>query len=333
MFTTVQNFKPLRREHARWLRDVYNNMTRFSGRGAISVVHAEEGTRVVKGEGAVGHGLAAREADFLHRGGLLSTQQLNRIIKIYNAAAAMYGTGVEVVKSQDEYLFIDGDGGGGFHNFKSLPMSRAGDASRTIFNRRIMNPLVTLANAWVSARTTEPLTLTKARWNYILEEAAAAIAFSECFLEDWETQLFTGLGFLNLHNWDVQQNNVDVLGPAGFDPLPGNGTYIDMSGTLGLGDFAGTILKSKERFNYAAGSYTFRYVLAGDNRGNGNSTVSVNFHTVNTSHTLTTAQGATTFSHTLTGPIYDWMTFEQTAVDTPDQSKGTLLLEIEICDA
>ena len=331
MFTTVQNFKPLRREHARWLRDVYNNMTRFSGRGSISVVYSFIRTRVIKGDHAVGHGLAPQEADFLHRGGLLSTKQLNRIIDIYNTTDGMYGLGVQIVKSDEGYTFIDGNVN--HSTFHEIAHSRAGDASKTIFNREIMSPLVNLANAWVSARALEPLTLTKARWNYILEEAAAAIAFSECFLEDWEAQLFPGLGFLNLHNWDVQQNNVDVLGPAGFDPLPGNGTYIDMSGTLGVGDFAGTILRSKEKFNYAAGSYTFRYVLAGDNRGNGNSTVSVNFHTVNTSHTLTTAQGATTFSHTLTGPIYDWMTFEQTAVDTPDQSKGTLLLEIEICDA
>lgn len=332
MLSKVDNFKPFKREHAFWLRDVYNNISRFRGRSGVSVVHGSEGIRVVETAEESGGGAPPKVADFTNAGGLLSRTQLNRIISIYNSAAAMYGVDLSVVISEAAFLFADESADRGnfrFPRLSSIPYGQAG-----ILNRARRAALHALANAWVGARATDDLKLAKADWNYVIAAAEAAGDFSECFLEDWETQTIPGLGFLTLNNWLILQNNVDVLGPAGFDPLPGNGSYIDMSGTTAIiGQFAGAIIRSKEQFTFDSGTYTFRYVLAGDNRSNGDSTIAVRFHTVNTTHTLTTAQGATTFSHSLSGPITDYIEFEQTAVSLPDQSKGTLLLEVEICDA
>ena len=295
MFAPITKFKPLKREHSLWMRDVFNNISRFRGRDGVAVVHAADGIKVISTSEESGHGAPAALANFTHAAGLLSRTQLNRIISIYNSAAAMYGVDLDVVASASNFVFADEGADGGNFRFpvlRSIPYGIAG-----ILNRRRRAALVALANAWIAARATDTFTLTKSDWNYILEGGGAPGSFSDCFLEDWETQLVTGLGFLNLHNWTILQNNVDVLGPAGFDPVPGNGTYIDLSGTLSLGAFAGAILRSKERFKFPAGEFEFRYVAAGDNRGNGDSTMAVRFHSVNASHTLTTAQGATTWTH------------------------------------
>lgn len=330
MLAPISKLKPFKRSHALWVRDVFNNIARFRGRAGVSVVHAAEGIKVAETTQAGGQGSPAALATFSHALGLLSRTQLNRIIAIYNSAAGMYGVDLAVVASESRFMFADEGADRGnfrFPRLKSIPYGVAG-----ILNPTRRAAIVALANAWIAATATTAFTLTKSDWNYVLSGGGITGSFSDCFLEDWETQLFPGLGFLNLHNWTIRQNNIDVLSPAGFDPLPGNGTYIDLSGTLQVSEFAGAIIRTKEKFNFGAGNYTFRYVLAGDNRSNGDSTVAVTFHTVNTTHTLTTAQGATTFSHSLTGPINDWITFEQTAVALPDQSKGSLLLEVEICD-
>lgn len=162
-------FNPLDRSHAYWLRDVYGNVARFIGRAGVSVVYAEQGIRVFTADEENGEGGAAGIPDFTHKGGLISTRQLNRMIAIYNAARRMFGEGVAVIKSRSHFVFAEEEAErGGGHEFPALEPVETGNPRQTIFNRAIRHPLVELANAWARAIARWPVELVKSTYQYII---------------------------------------------------------------------------------------------------------------------------------------------------------------------
>lgn len=163
------HFNPLDRSHAFWLRDVYANIARFIGRDGVSVVYGEAGIRVFEADEENGGGGASAAPRFMHKGGLISTRQLNRIIAIYNAARRMMGEGVAVIKSRAHFVFAEeGAERGGGHGFPALEPAEAGNPRTTIFNRAIREPLLELANAWARAIARWPVTLIKSGYQYII---------------------------------------------------------------------------------------------------------------------------------------------------------------------
>jgi len=169
MIALESHFNPVNRSHAHWLRDVYGNIARFIGRAGVSVVYAEEGIRVFTADEENGGGGAAAIPDFHHRGGLISSTQLNRIITIYNAARRMFGEGVAVIKSRAHFVFSEEDAErGGGHEFPLLEPVETGEPAQTIFNRNIRKPLVELANAWARSIARWPVELIKSTYQYII---------------------------------------------------------------------------------------------------------------------------------------------------------------------
>jgi len=321
MIEAIDNFKPLKRSNAYWLRDVYNNIARFRGRNGVSVVHASEGIRVVGESTDAGQGTPQSLVDFWNRGGLLSTRQLNQLISIYNSAAGMFGRGLGVSKSESQFFFTDNETGGGNFNWPRLSQVRAGIASETIFNRRIRGPLVALANAWIAANAADSFVLTKSELLYILEDGFAG------FFEDFDDELGTGAAS-TLLNWNVIQHNVDVLGPGYFDLVPGNGFYLDMAGTaMPVG--AGAIIRTKEKIT-ARGNLVFSYKIAGDLRNNGNSVLEFRFGDITQQHTLPQNQNPTTYTHHIANGVDDFIEIEQISIAGLDKSAGSLLLEVTV---
>lgn len=68
--------------------------------------------------------------------------------------------------------------------------------------------------------------------------------------------------YADFENWNVTRQCVDLHGPGSFDPVPGNGLYVDMDGTC---ETAGRI-ESKQNFDLTAGTYKFELVIAGNNQ-------------------------------------------------------------------
>src|SRR5207249_4179722 len=73
---------------------------------------------------------------------------------------------------------------------------------------------------------------------------------------------FTAFG-----NWNVTDGSVDLIGPGYYDPLPGNGLYLDLDGSTGN---AGR-LESRTTFELEPGTYELKFNLAGSHRGDTNS--------------------------------------------------------------
>jgi hypothetical protein len=76
-------------------------------------------------------------------------------------------------------------------------------------------------------------------------------------------------GFLN---WDVISGEVDLIGLGVWDVLPGNGLYLDMSGTrnipLGVVDVLPGGIRTKDAFSIVSGhEYSFSIDVAGNNVG------------------------------------------------------------------
>jgi hypothetical protein len=77
--------------------------------------------------------------------------------------------------------------------------------------------------------------------------------------------------YTGFENWNVARQCVDLHGPGSFDPVPGNGLYIDMDGTCGS---AGR-LESKQIYDLDPGTYSFELVVAGNNQGAGTDTMDI----------------------------------------------------------
>jgi hypothetical protein len=68
--------------------------------------------------------------------------------------------------------------------------------------------------------------------------------------------------YTNFKFWNVVSGCVDLHGPGGVNPRPGNGLYIDMDGTC---QAAGT-LESKETFDLHPADWRLEIVMAGNSQ-------------------------------------------------------------------
>jgi len=68
--------------------------------------------------------------------------------------------------------------------------------------------------------------------------------------------------FTDFDFWTVIEGCVDLHGPGGVDPVPGNGLYIDMDGTC---NNAGT-LESKETFELHPADWRLEMIVAGNSQ-------------------------------------------------------------------
>ena len=78
------------------------------------------------------------------------------------------------------------------------------------------------------------------------------------------------LNYTGFANWTVSDGTVDLLGAGGgYNPIPGNGAYVDMDGSSGIGAFPGNagIMTLTSPIALGAGSYTLKFDLAGSQRG------------------------------------------------------------------
>lgn len=334
-FADVALTGPLSTRSARTLREVYENIPRLSVApdSGIDVIHSETGLVIRAGNGE-SHGAGLEEIPPIrHWTQMLESSFLNRhFINRYNRYRRIWGSdGVAVTASDRDIVIESADGGGGVFLPFLEPVGGA-DSSRGWLATSVHMPLFNLARLWSFMRAVEPVELSKARRNYILSGGVPVEPDVGCiFHEDWDGDS-QFLGKTSLLQWDVLTNNIDIIGTGGFDPLPGNGNYLDLSGTLGLFDFAGAIIRTTANVTLKNQNYEFYYKVAGDNRaGGGNSVMTVNFHTVSETHVLDTADPATVFSHTVSGPYSGKITFECTQVNQADQSKGPMILEVDVC--
>jgi hypothetical protein len=77
---------------------------------------------------------------------------------------------------------------------------------------------------------------------------------------------YTGFDF-----WNVVDGCVDLHGPGGVDPVPGNGLYIDMDGTC---NDAG-ILESQETFEMHPADWRLEMIVAGNSQVTGTDSMRV----------------------------------------------------------
>jgi hypothetical protein len=326
---------PLSTRTAQSLRMVYENMPRFSVApdSSLSVIHSDTGLVIRSGNGE-SHGVMADaqipsiskwtqmlEGDFLNR----------YFIARYNRYRRIWGSdGVAVTASDRDIVIEAGDGGGGVFLPYMEPVG-APESSRGWLARSVHHPLFHLAGLWSSMRARRPFELAKARRNYLLAGDVEDPDVGCIFTEDWDQEV-QGLGKYALTQWSILQNNIDIIGTGGFDPLPGNGNYLDLSGTLLLNQFAGSIIRTTASITLKNQAYEFSYKIAGDNRGGGgNSTLTVSFHTASATYVLDTADPAAVYTHTVSGPYTGKITFECTDVDQIDKSKGPMILEVDVC--
>lgn len=147
------------------------------------------------------------------------------------------------------------------------------------------------------------------------------------------------LGYSNFTYWDVVDNgSVDLIGSGFYDFLPGNGLYVDMSGS---GNAGGTMswygrLQSKATFTFTAGQqFQLRWRAAGNQRLARAAEV-LNYRAgtlVNANITITDyMQPFTDYSVTFVGDGSSGkISFRKIALETdPGQAFGSLLDSIEL---
>ena len=93
-------------------------------------------------------------------------------------------------------------------------------------------------------------------------QASAAVIFSDNF--DAETE---SSNTSSLTNWTISNGTIDIVGPAFFDLLPGNGRYVDLDGSTGD---AGKLTSSALTL-VAGTTYDLVFSLGGSQRGDTNS--------------------------------------------------------------
>ncbi|MEM9539581.1 MAG: PEP-CTERM sorting domain-containing protein [Cyanobacteria bacterium P01_E01_bin.42] len=80
---------------------------------------------------------------------------------------------------------------------------------------------------------------------------------------DSENNGLSVINFSGLSNWNVVDGTLDLIGVGGFDPLPGNGLYLDLDGSTNNA----ARIESKSLFSFEAGDMiTLSFDLAGSQR-------------------------------------------------------------------
>jgi hypothetical protein len=106
------------------------------------------------------------------------------------------------------------------------------------------------------------------------------------------------LNYAGFANWTVGAGigggTVDLIGNGYFDFLPGNGLYVDLDGSTYV---AGQLISN---LNFAPGTYTLQFDLAGNQRDGGLETVVVTMGNFSTSLTPAEFDPFTTHTYTFT---------------------------------
>lgn len=117
-----------------------------------------------------------------------------------------------------------------------------------------------------------------------------------------------GANHTSFTNWIVTAGSVDILGPGLFDPLPGNGNYVDLAGTTNQG---GT-LASKQVF--APGTYDLSFRGAGSQQGDTNF-VTISLGDATTSGFVPSSLPFTLFSYHFTTHVAGRLIFSNAGND------------------
>ncbi len=120
------------------------------------------------------------------------------------------------------------------------------------------------------------------------------------------------LSYTNFANFNVIQNDVDLIGNGYYDAIPGNGLYVDLSGA------ANGAIQSKTDFTLAPGVYQLQFDLANPSRGGGydeadNSTTVTLGNAYTQTFQLPVADQFTTFTEdfTVSAPTSGFLTFAE----------------------
>ncbi len=135
-------------------------------------------------------------------------------------------------------------------------------------------------------------------FSFILAQCVYAdtVLFSDNF--DSESLALTYSGFAQ---WAVSSGSVDLIGsPSFYDLHPGNGRYVDMSGSTGQ---AGS-LSSLAAFTFVPGNvYTFSFDLGGSMRPDGNNAVTAQLGSLySNTYTLGSAAALSTYAYSFSVP-------------------------------
>jgi hypothetical protein len=107
------------------------------------------------------------------------------------------------------------------------------------------------------------------------------------------------LSYTNFANFNVTQNDVDLIGNGFYDAIPGNGLYVDLSGA------ANGAIQSKTDFMLTPGTYELQFDLANPDRGSqynsaGNSTTVTVGNVYSQTFQIPVAEKFTTFTEDFT---------------------------------
>ncbi len=105
------------------------------------------------------------------------------------------------------------------------------------------------------------------------------------------------LNYTGLANWNVTRGSIDLIGNGAYDPLPGNGLYLDLDGST----VAAGKIESKTAYLFNSGDLVnLQFSLAGSQRGDTNS-VAVSLGSLyNEVFTLASSDPFTTISRSFT---------------------------------
>lgn len=138
------------------------------------------------------------------------------------------------------------------------------------------------------------------------------------------------LNYSDFENWDVFQGQVDLIGLGTWDVQPGNGLYLDMAGTKGIGGFnsADQIepggIKSKELFTIETGkTYRFSIDVGGNNVRRPADNASVRCRIMNDDTTF--------LDYTIT-PTSDEMPLTQYQYEFTAEEDGEAWIQIEMLE-
>jgi hypothetical protein len=152
-----------------------------------------------------------------------------------------------------------------------------------------------------------------------IQNANATTLLSDDFNAESQVENYTAFT-----NWTVTAGTVDVVGPSfGYDPLPGNGAYIDLDGSSPGNNPAGQLTSN---LSFGPGTYTVSFDLAGNNRGFPAKTTTIQLGSFFTSLTLAATDPFTFYSYTFSttgGPLI----FTETGVS---DNTGNLLDNVTV---
>jgi hypothetical protein len=154
-------------------------------------------------------------------------------------------------------------------------------------------------------------------------------AYAGTLLDDNFDSETLGLNYTGFANWAVTSGSVDLIGaPDFYDFFPGNGRYVDLSGST---DQAG-IISSLLAFTLNPGyTYSLSFDLGGSARSDGNNTATVQLGAYSESFDLASNFPLTNFMRNITvsSPINANLIFAHEAITGAD-NMGLILDNVKL---